>query len=44
VAGQWQVTVKQLRESAFDVQATGRLSKLYVELRKENPDWDKAAR
>jgi len=37
-------TVKQLRESAFDVRATGRLNKLYVELRKENPDWDKADR
>ena len=37
-------TVKQLRESAFDVRATGRLNKLYIELRKTNPDWDKADR
>jgi hypothetical protein len=33
-------TVKQIRESAFDVRATGRLNKLYVELRKENRGWD----
>jgi hypothetical protein len=37
-------TVKQIRESAFDVRATGRLNKLYVELRKENHDWDTAER
>ena len=37
-------TVKQLRESAFDIRATGRLNKLYLELRKNNPDWDKADR
>jgi hypothetical protein len=33
-------TVKQIRESAFDVRATGRLNKLYVELLKDNPEWD----
>lgn len=33
-------TVQQVRESAFDVRATGRLNKLYVELRKTNPAWD----
>lgn len=33
-------TVSQIRESAFDVRATGRLNKLYIELRKHNPDWD----
>lgn len=37
-------TVKQLRESAFDIRATGRLNKLYMELRKTNPDWDKSDR
>ena len=31
-------TVKQIRESAFDIRATGRLNRLYVELLKENPD------
>jgi hypothetical protein len=34
-------TVKQIRENAFDIKATGRLNRLYVELLKENPDWDK---
>lgn len=33
-------TVKQIRESAFDIRATGRMNKLYIELLKENPDWD----
>jgi hypothetical protein len=33
-------TVKQIRENAFDIKATGRLNRLYVELLKENPDWD----
>ena len=37
-------TVKQLRENAFDIQATGRLNRLYLELRKNNPDWDKPER
>jgi hypothetical protein len=37
-------TVKQIRESAFDIRATGRLNRLYVELLKENPDWDTEAR
>ena len=32
-------TVKQIRESAFDVKATGRLNRLYIELLKDNPDW-----
>jgi hypothetical protein len=32
-------TVKQLRESSFDIRATGRLNKLYVELLKDNPEW-----
>ena len=32
-------TVEQIRESAFDIKATGRLNRLYVELLKDNPDW-----
>lgn len=37
-------TVRQIRENAFDIKATGRLNRLYVELLKENPDWDAAER
>ncbi|EDX74324.1 conserved hypothetical protein [Coleofasciculus chthonoplastes PCC 7420] len=37
-------TVKQIRENAFDIKATGRLNKLYVELLNQNPDWDSAER
>ncbi len=37
-------TVKPIRENAFDIKATGRLNRLYVELLKENPDWDTAER
>ena len=37
-------TVKQIRESAFDIKATGRLNRLYVELLKDNPEWDTAER
>jgi hypothetical protein len=37
-------TVKQIRENAFDIKATGRLNRLYIELLKENPDWGTAAR
>lgn len=33
-------TVKQIRESSFDIKATGRLNRLYVELLKDNKDWD----
>lgn len=32
-------TVKQIRENSFDIKATGRLNKLYIELLKDNPDW-----
>ena len=32
-------TVKQIRENAFDIRATGRLNRLYVELLKGNPEW-----
>ena len=35
-------TVQQIRESSFDIRATSRLNRLYVELKKENPDWDTA--
>jgi len=37
-------TVKQIRESAFDIKATGRLNRLYVELLKDNPEWGLAKR
>ena len=37
-------TVKQIRESSFDIKATGRLNRLYVELLKDNPDWGAADR
>ena len=34
-------TVKQIRESSFDIRATSRLNRLYVELLKDNKDWAK---
>ena len=37
-------TVKQIRESTFDIRATSRLNKLYVELLKDNPEWAAAER
>ncbi len=37
-------TVKQVRESSFDIRATSRLNKLYVELLKDNPAWGTASR
>lgn len=37
-------TVKQIRESAFDIRATGRLNRLYRQLLADNPDWDRAER
>jgi hypothetical protein len=37
-------TVKQVRESSFDIRATGRLNKLYIELLKDNPAWGTAER
>ncbi len=37
-------TVKQIRESAFDIRATSRLNRLYVELLQENPEWGKVNR
>ncbi len=32
-------TVKQVRDSSFDIRATSRLNRLYVELLKYNPQW-----
>ncbi len=37
-------TVKEIQESSFDVKATGRLNRLYVQLLTENPDWATPAR
>jgi len=37
-------TIKQIRENAFDIRATSRLNRLYVELLRENPDWATAER
>ena len=37
-------TVEQIRESAVDVKATGRLNRLYVALLKDNPEWGAAGR
>jgi len=37
-------TVKEIRESAFDIKATSRLNKLYLELLRHNPEWATAER
>ena len=37
-------TVKEIRESAFDIKATGRLNRLYIELLRTNPEWATAER
>jgi len=37
-------TVKQIRESSFDIRATSRLNRLYVELLRSNPEWGKPER
>ena len=37
-------TVKQITENAFDIRATSRLNRLYVELLKDNPAWGTAER
>ncbi len=37
-------TVKQISENAFDIRATSRLNRLYVELLKDNPEWCSAHR
>ncbi|HEY2092714.1 MAG TPA: DNA methyltransferase [Thermoanaerobaculia bacterium] len=36
--------VRQITENAFDIRATSRLNRLYVELLTENPEWGKADR
>lgn len=36
--------VRQIKENAFDIKATGRLNRLYVELLKDNPEWGTEAR
>ena len=37
-------TVRQIRENAFDIKATGRLNRLYIERLRTNPDWETEAR
>jgi hypothetical protein len=37
-------TVREIAENAFDIRATGRLNRLYVELLKDNPAWGTADR
>ena len=37
-------TVRQITENAFDIRATSRLNRLYLELLKDNPEWGKAER
>lgn len=37
-------TVKQIRENAFDIKATSRLNKLYIELLRHNHEWATAER
>jgi hypothetical protein len=32
-------TVREIRENAFDIRATSKLNRLYIELLKENPEW-----
>lgn len=37
-------TVREISENAFDIRATSRLNRLYVELLKDNPEWGTAER
>ena len=37
-------TVKQIRDNAFDIRATSRLNRLYVELLRHNPEWGTSER
>jgi hypothetical protein len=37
-------TVRQISENAFDIRATSRLNRLYLELLKDNPEWGAEAR
>lgn len=36
--------IRQIRDNAFDIRATSRLNRLYIELLKDNPDWGNAER
>jgi hypothetical protein len=37
-------TVKQIRDSSFDIRATSRLNRLYIELLRNNADWGTSGR
>src|SRR3990167_8686296 len=37
-------TVRRISENSFDIRATSRLNRLYVELLKDNPEWGTTAR
>jgi hypothetical protein len=37
-------TVRQISENAFDIRATSRLNRLYIELLRDNPEWGTAER
>src|SRR5215831_14876757 len=37
-------TVEQVRESSFDIRATSRLNRLYIELLRDNPSWGEVGR
>lgn len=37
-------TVRQIAENSFDIRATSRLNRLYVQLLNDNPDWGTASR
>lgn len=37
-------TIRQVSENAFDIRATSRLNRLYVELLKDNPSWGTSER
>ncbi len=37
-------TVRQISENAFDIRATSRLNRLYLELLKDNPEWGTSER
>lgn len=37
-------TVREITENAFDIRATSRLNRLYLQLLKDNPEWEKAER
>lgn len=37
-------TVREITENSFDIRATSRLNRLYVQLLKDNPDWETSER